>query len=79
VSIECNPDDSSAKERFIMKILFVLLLGLLAFVEILEPPATAPKPATWTGVAYSCPDGTRLWKKESEALMGKQYVYCVDR
>jgi hypothetical protein len=62
-----------------MKTLFVLLLGLVAFVEILEPPATAPTPATWTGVRYSCPAGKRIWTDESEALMGKQYVYCVNR
>jgi len=41
-----------------MTTLFVLLLGVVAFVEILEPPATAPTPATWTGTGNVGTDGT---------------------
>jgi hypothetical protein len=62
-----------------MKILMILLLGLVAFVEILEPSPTDPTPAKWDGVRYSCPAGRKVWRNEAEALMGKQYVYCVNR
>ena len=62
-----------------MKTLFVLVLGLVAFVEILEPSASAPSQATMTKTGYFCPAGSKVWMDESEALMGKQNVYCVNR
>jgi hypothetical protein len=33
--------------------------------------------AKWDGKRFNCPINTDLWADESEALAGKDYVYCI--
>lgn len=33
--------------------------------------------AKWDGQRFTCPAHTDVWADESEALAGKDYVYCI--